>query len=96
MVLTRRPELQWTPVLDVRRMQEALRDAEDVAELVADRSRRLPLPLARQLAAQLEEKFSSVHAEQLTAISEPSLRELFTIFVAQDREHAALLGGSKP
>jgi rubrerythrin len=94
-VLARRPELQFTPVLDVRRMQRALRDGEDVAVLVADRNRRLPLTFARQLAAQLEEKFASVHAEQLTSISEPSLHELFSIFVAQDHEHAALLAGAK-
>jgi len=94
-VLARRPELQFEPVLDVRRMTQALRDGEDVALLVADPTRSMTVSQARRMAAALELKFSSVHAEQLTTVSEPSLHELFSVFVAQDKEHAALLSRSK-
>ena len=95
MTLARRPELQGAVALDVEKMQQALRDGEDVALLVSDPGRKMPLTLARQLAAGLEDKFAAVHAEQLTIVSEPSLHELFSIFVAQDREHAALVAGRK-
>jgi rubrerythrin len=93
--LARRPELQRQLVLDVEKLQRALKEGEDVARLLAEPRPRIPLDRARRLAAQLEEKFSGVHAEQITSCSEPSLRELFSIFVAQDRGHAALLRGTK-
>jgi rubrerythrin len=96
MALARRPELEGRRVLDVEQMLKALRDGEDVATALAAPGSRLPLDRARRLAAQLEERFAAVHAEQLASVGEPSLRDLFAIFVAQDRGHAALLRGPEP
>jgi rubrerythrin len=93
--LDRRPELDQRLVLDEDAMERALRDGEALATILAGPAPRPPLARARTLAAQLEERFAQVHAHQLTAQSDPELREFFAVFVAQDREHAALLRGRK-
>jgi rubrerythrin len=94
--LARRPELDRALVLDLDRAERALAEGEQLATVLSPPRPRPSLHRARRLAAQLEERFALVHADQLTAQSDPELREFFEVFVDQDQEHAALLRGSEP
>lgn len=93
--VARRPELEVALSLDTERMEDALREGEALAVILAAPRPRPTLQRALRLAAQLEERFARVHADQLTAVTDPTLREFFQVFVAQDREHAELLRGSR-
>jgi len=95
-LLARRPELERSLVLDLARMELALADGEAIATVLSSPRPRPPLYRVRRLVAQLEERFASAHADQLTAQGNPELQEFFRVFVAQDREHAALLRGETP
>jgi rubrerythrin len=94
--LVRRPELDRALVLDLDKTERALAEGEALAAVLESPRPRPPLARARRLAAQLEGRFARVHADQLAAQSDPELREFFRVFVAQDREHAALLRGDEP
>ncbi|HEY3358963.1 MAG TPA: ferritin family protein [Polyangia bacterium] len=77
--------------LDLEHMARLTREGETLLGLLEDPNVPLALTRAMELAAELEDKFSGAHAEQMAAQSNPTLREFFETFMAQDRAHAALL-----
>jgi rubrerythrin len=77
--------------LDTTAMTRAKAEGAALLVMLETPETHLGLDQAMRLAAALEEKFANAHADQLAAQSDPTLREFFEVFVAQDRAHAALL-----
>jgi rubrerythrin len=90
--------LPWTPVTVERKFAELREMSRALAalrqQLALPSTRRDPYAMLRTLA-ELEERFTSSHAEEVAADADPRLRETFAAMARQDAEHVRLLARLK-
>ncbi len=77
-------------LVDVKVAEALLEEGQKLKEVLAG-STPITLHEAKKIMLAIEERFEIVHAQSMTANSDPEVRELFELLAKQDRQHIELL-----